>query len=236
MHAYVGKFQKKVFLTCLCIVIITLLIVFFTTYRDNDMRIPAQDTITKINVAISPDTGDIDDYVINNKKDIDAIVDFFNSINVTEKVNPQDTFCGGGYDIEFYIQDKQTVNVSLGMFLMVDGQKWEVPYEKVSEFSRVIAEIIYKQYSNHATYNCLKGKVLDVYNEDTNIKDSQGFNVLSRKRMCVIDTNDKAADISCSYIFDFKKNEAFSGPKKGDRVEIYRKEGERSVNAIFILN
>ena len=80
--------------------------------------------------------------MINNRKDIDTIVDFFNSINVTGKVNSQDTFCGAGYDIEFYVQDNQTVNVSLGMFLMVDGQKWEVPYEEVCEFSRLIAEII----------------------------------------------------------------------------------------------
>ena len=80
--------------------------------------------------------------MINNRKDIDTIVDFFNSINVTGKVNSQDTFCGAGYDIEFYVQDNQTVNVSLGMFLMVDGQKWEVSYEEVSEFSRLIAEII----------------------------------------------------------------------------------------------
>lgn len=235
MDAYVNKFQKKVFLTCFCIVVVILLIVFFT-YRDNDVGIPAKDTITKINIRISPDTGDLDDYVINNKKDIDTIVNFFNSINVIETVNKQDTLCGGSYDIEFYVQDNQTVNVFLGMFLTVDGQEWKVSYEKVSEFARLIAEIIYKQYSNHVAYSCLKGKITELYNEDEQIKDAHGFEVLSRRRICMIDTNNEKIDISCPYIYNFKKSKAFNGPKKGDKVEIYRKKGERDANAIFILS
>lgn len=52
--------------------------------------------------------------------------------------------------------------------------------------------------------------------------------------MCILDTDDKEIDISYSYIFDFKKNEAFSGPKKGDQVEIYLKEGEENAKAAFI--
>ncbi|MCH5266555.1 MAG: hypothetical protein J1F02_11690 [Lachnospiraceae bacterium] len=230
---------KKI-LICLMVIII----VFFIGYcnykgiintGDDEVKIPSQDTITKINIGIIPGTGSFDDYKISDKEDIGTIVDFLNSIH-TAKIQ-DNSYAGGGYHLEFHTQDNQIVNIALvEPILTVEGKEWEVPYEKALEFDRIMADIIYKRYHNDATYDCLKGEVTELYNEDAHVKDARGFEILSRKRMCIIDTDNKKIDISYSYIFDFKKNEVFSGPKKGDQVEIYLKAGEGDAKAIFILN
>lgn len=166
MDTYVGKFQKKAILICAMVILIGFLIGYFN-YKGNEIiytgddeaEVLSQDTITKINIGIIPDTGDLDDYEIFDKEDIGTVVDFLNSIIHTTKIeNHQDD--------------------SYGM--------------------------------------------TELYNEDAHIKDSNGFNVLSRKRMCILDTDNKEIDISYCYMFDFKKNEVFSGPEKGDQVEIQR--------------
>lgn len=237
------QFLKKAILICAMLLLFGFLIGYFN-YKgnekiytgDNEAEVLSQDTITKLNIGIIPDTGDLDDYEIFDKEDIGTVVDFLNRIIRTTKIenHQDDSYGGGGYNLEFYDKDNQSVNIVLmGMFLAVDGKKWKLPDEKVSEFARIMAEIIYKRYHNDATYICLKGEVTELYNEDAHIKDSNGFKVLSRRRMCILDTDDKEIDISYCYIFDFKKNEVFSGPEKGNQVEIYLKTGERGAKAIF---
>lgn len=245
MDTFFGKFQKKVILICSMVIVLVL----FTGYlyfnyqdlntEDDEEKIPSYDIITKINIELSPDMGHMDDYEISDKKDIETIVDSLNSIHATGmESHLNDSYGGSGYHLEFHVQNKQIVDILLlGTLLIVDGKKWEVSYEKASDFNRIMAGIIYKQYQNDQSYDCLKGKVTELYNQDAHIKDAEGFEVLSRKRICIIDTDNKKIDVSYSYIFNFQKNEGFfSGPEKGDQVEIYLKAGEENAKAIFVSN
>lgn len=205
----------------------------------DEAKIPSHDIITKIHIELSPDMGHMDDYEISDKEDIETIVDSLNSIHATGmESHLNDSYGGSGYHLEFHVPNKQIVDIFLSAtFLIVDGKKWEVSYEKVLDFNRVMAGIIYKRYQNDVSYDCLKGKVTELYNEDAHSKDVKGFEVLSRKRICIIDTDNKKIDISYSYIFNFQKNEGFfSDPEKGDQVEIYLKAGEENAKAIFVPN
>lgn len=236
MDKFFGKSRKKVILICSIVIAIIIFTGYFSYKKmigDDKVQIPSYDVITKINFDFIC-SGRYDGYEFSDKEDIETIVDFLNGIKTTKVKNP-DAFYGGlGYHLEFHTQDDQIVNIALAEpILTVDGKEWEVSHEEVLRFDRIMAEIIYKRYHNDVSYTCLKGTVKKIYNEDTYTKDVLGGELLSRKRMCVIDTDNKKIDVSYSYIFDFKKNEIFSGPKKGDQVEIYLKAGEENAKAVF---
>ena len=117
------------------------------------------------------------------------------------------------------------VNFSGNMFVTIDGQTKEVLYDEAIAFSGVLSDIILKQYQKYGANNLLMGEVMSVSVED----DGE-----TRRRICIIDTNNNKIDITHSYIYNTITKEGWSNLKKGDFVDIYLQKNSEKAEAIFI--
>jgi hypothetical protein len=179
--------------------------------------------VQKINISVSPPF--FKEVNVSDEKQIQKIIDYFNSLNtIKTKEDPRDYY-GGGYYVEVYLKNGNIRGLELignKFFGEQNRFTYEIPYEEATKFDTIFG-------------NILEG------NEDETIKSSilgKVFSVNAETRSCVIkDEYNKTYDINLrrAEIIDVTGNGCLI-LHQGDVVKVYyQKEFDNDdINALTV--
>jgi len=138
-------------------------------FVDKILGVSIKDTIVKISIStLPPSEGLFENLEITDPEDIKTIVDYFNGIHTTKTKKNRNEYYGMAYLLVFQSDENKTIEVNFfgNMFITVNKQTKEVPYDEAIVFDSVISNIISKQYRDDKTDNLPVGKVTGVSIED----------------------------------------------------------------------
>lgn len=179
--------------------------------------------VQKINISVFPFWFKAVD--VSDEKQIQKIIDYFNSLNTIETKADLSDYDGGAYYVKVYLKNGNTRELELmGNKFFSEGNKftYEIPYEEATKFGTIVGNIL-EGNEDKTTESSILGKVVSV-NEET--------------RSCVIkDENNKTYDINLrtAEIFDVTGT-GWLILHQGDVVNVYYKKefDNDDINALTV--
>lgn len=226
MKTFHVQFQKKRMLGLILIAFAAVLVFFGIWHlkKEKEMYLSIQG-VSRITISTMPPTADIrENLQLRDPEDIDSLVHYFNHIPI-KATKKRDTYCGMGY-LVVLDSDKESVKISFNSeeFITVNGERYKISGENVTDFDEVLGNIILKNYRNGHKENFLTGRVTTVFMKE----DGE-----SKKEVCILDKDKREIDIMDSYVYDTRTNET-TYVRKGDYVEVYLEHNSQSAEAVFI--